>query len=52
LIPLVLATAIEKARGILRYQVIRTGPRTLAMRVEEAPGRDRAAVFADARRRL
>ncbi len=52
LIPLVLATAIEEARGILRYQVIRTGPRSLAMRVEEAPGHDREAVRADARRRL
>lgn len=52
LIPLVLATAIEETPGILRYQVIRTGPRILRMRVEEAPGRDRAAVCADARRRL
>lgn len=52
LIPLVLATVIEETRGIRRYQVIRTGPRSLSMRVEEAPGRDRAAVRAEARRRL
>jgi phenylacetate-CoA ligase len=52
LIPLVLATAVEEAAGILRYQVLQTGPRRLRLRIEEAPGHDRARVCADALGRL
>ena len=52
LIPLVLATAIEEAAGVLRYQVLQAGPRHLRLRLEEAPGRDRTQVCDDVLRRL
>jgi len=52
LIPLVLATAVEEATGVLRYQVLQSGPRRLRLRLEEAPGHDRARVCDDVLRRL
>ena len=52
LIPLVLATAVEEAAGVLRYQVLQAGPRRLRLRLEEAPGHDRARVCGDVLRRL
>ncbi|MBE0605042.1 MAG: phenylacetate--CoA ligase family protein [Deltaproteobacteria bacterium] len=52
LIPLVLATAVEEAPGVLRYQVLQAGPRRLRLRLEEAPGNDRAQVCDDVVRRL
>ena len=52
LIPLVLATAVEEASGVLRYQVLQAGPRRLRLRLEEAPGHDRAQVCDDVLRRL
>ena len=52
LIPLVLATAVEEAPGVLRYQVLQAGPRRLRLRLEEAPGHDRARVCDDVLRRL
>jgi phenylacetate-coenzyme A ligase PaaK-like adenylate-forming protein len=52
LIPLVLATAVEEAPGVLRYQVLQAGPRRLRLRLEEAPGHDRARVCEDVVRRL
>jgi len=52
LIPLVLATAVEEAPGVLRYQVLQAGPRRLRLRIEEAPGHDRAQVCDDVLRRL
>jgi len=52
LIPLVLATAVEEAAGVLRYQVLQSGPRRLRLRLEEAPGHDRARVCDDVLRRL
>jgi phenylacetate-CoA ligase len=52
LLPLVLATAIEEATGVLRYQVLQSGPRRLRLRLEEAPGHDRARVCEDVLRRL
>jgi phenylacetate-coenzyme A ligase PaaK-like adenylate-forming protein len=52
LIPLVLATAVEEAAGVLRYQVLQAGPRRLRLRIEEAPGHDRARVSDDVLRRL
>ena len=52
LLPLVLATVVEEAPGILRYELVRTGPDVLRLRVEEAPGRDRGVVCGDALRRL
>lgn len=52
LIPLVLATAVEEAPGVLRYQVLQAGPRRLRLRLDEAPGYDRARVCDDALRRL
>jgi len=41
---LVLATAVEEAPGVLRYQVLQAGPRRLRLRFDEAPGHDRALV--------
>ena len=52
LIPLVLATAVEEAPGVLRYQVLQAGPRRLRLRLDEAPGHDRARVSDDVLRRL
>ncbi|HET7318642.1 MAG TPA: phenylacetate--CoA ligase family protein [Nitrospirota bacterium] len=52
LIPLVLATAVEEAPGLLRYQVLQAGPRRLRLRLEEAPGHDRAQVCGDVVHRL
>lgn len=52
LIPLVLATAVEEAPGLLRYQVLKAGPRRLRLRLEEAPGHDRSQVCDDVVRRL
>jgi phenylacetate-coenzyme A ligase PaaK-like adenylate-forming protein len=52
LIPLVLATAVEEAPGVLRYQVLQAGPRSLRLRFDEAPGHDRALVCDDILRRL
>ena len=52
LIPLVLATAVEEAPGVLSYQVLQAGPRRLLLRLEEAPGHDRARVCDDVLRRL
>jgi phenylacetate-coenzyme A ligase PaaK-like adenylate-forming protein len=52
LIPLVLATTVEEAPGILRYQVLQAGPRRLRLRLEEAPGHDRARVCDDVLGRL
>jgi phenylacetate-CoA ligase len=52
LIPLVLATAVEEAPGLLRYQVLQAGPRRLRLRLEEAPGHDRARVCGDVLHRL
>ena len=52
LIPLVLATAVEEAPGVLRYQVLQSGPRRLRLRVDEAPAHDRTRVCEDVLRRL
>jgi phenylacetate-coenzyme A ligase PaaK-like adenylate-forming protein len=52
LIPMALATAVEEAPGILRYQVLQAGPRRLRLRLEEATGHDRTRVCDDVLRRL
>jgi len=52
LLPLVLATVIEEAQGIMQYQVLQTGPRRLEVRVAEAPGCDRAVACNAVLRRL
>jgi phenylacetate-CoA ligase len=52
LIPLVLAAIVEEAPGVLRYQVLQAGPRRLRLRLDEAPGHDRALVCDDVLRRL
>jgi hypothetical protein len=43
---------VEEAAGVLRYQVLQSGPRRLRLRLEEAPGHDRARVCDDVLRRL
>jgi phenylacetate-coenzyme A ligase PaaK-like adenylate-forming protein len=52
LLPLVLATVIEEIGGVLRYQMVQTGPRRLSLRVDEARGRDREQVCAELLRRI
>jgi phenylacetate-CoA ligase len=52
LLPLVLATAVEEAPGVLGYQLLQAGPRRLRLRLDEAPGHDRARVGDDVLRRL
>ena len=52
LFPLVVATAVEETPGLLRYQVLQAGPRRLRLRLDEAPGYDRARVCDDVVRRL
>ena len=52
LIPLVVATAVEEAPGLLAYQILQTGPRRLRLRLEEAPGHDRVRVCGDVVHRL
>jgi hypothetical protein len=48
----VLATVVEEAPGVLRYQVLQAGPRCLRLRLEEAQGYARARVCDDVLRRL
>jgi hypothetical protein len=43
---------VEEAPGVLRYQVLQAGPRLLRLRLEEAPGHDRARVCGDVLGRL
>jgi phenylacetate-coenzyme A ligase PaaK-like adenylate-forming protein len=52
LLPLVLATVVEEAQGVLRYQVLQAGPLRLKLRIEEAPGYDRALVCGEVLHRL
>ncbi len=52
LLPLVLATVVEEVPGVLAYQVLQTGPRTLRLRIEEAPGSDRVRTCGEVLARL
>jgi phenylacetate-CoA ligase len=52
LLPLVLATVVEGAKGVSRYQVLQAGPRRLQVRIDEAPGYDRPEVCREVLRRL
>jgi phenylacetate-coenzyme A ligase PaaK-like adenylate-forming protein len=52
LLPLVLATVVEEARGVMTYQVLQAGPRRLLVRIAEAPGHDRPEVCSEVLRRL
>ena len=52
LLPLVLATVVEEAAGLMRYQVLQTGPCRLTVRIGEAAGQDRAKVCSDVVHRL
>ncbi|MGE5247942.1 MAG: phenylacetate--CoA ligase family protein [Verrucomicrobiota bacterium] len=52
LLPLVLATVVEEARGIVQYQVVQTAPRRLLVRLAEAHGQDRTKVCEEVLRRL
>ncbi|MDN4645766.1 phenylacetate--CoA ligase family protein [Arthrobacter sp. PsM3] len=44
ILPLALGTVILETAGVHRFQVIRTGPAALRLRLEVAPGADRAQV--------
>ena len=52
LLPLVLATVVEEAKGVWKYQVLQTGPGRLLVRIAEAPGHDRPKVCREVLRRL
>ena len=51
-LPLALGTVIEETDGVRRFQAIRTGPRSLTVRLELLPGAATAAVRAAAGERL
>ena len=44
-LPLALGTVVEETPGVRRFQVIRTDPRTIELRLESEPGADRAEVW-------
>ncbi|TNB75690.1 phenylacetate--CoA ligase family protein [Arthrobacter sp. BB-1] len=47
--PLTLSTALDKVQGLSKGQVVQTGPRSLILRLQPAPGADPAGVFEAAR---
>ena len=51
-LPLALGTVIEETPGVRRFQAIRTGPRTLRLRLETEEGADRVRVQAAVEERL
>lgn len=52
LLPMAISTVVEETPGVLRYQIIQTGPTGLTVRLDEDLGRDRSTVWAQVRRRL
>ncbi len=52
LLPLVLGSVVEEVAGAGCYQVVQTGPRSLRLRLEEAPGFNRDPVCREISRRL
>ena len=52
LLPMALATVVEETPGVRSYQLIQTGPASLRLRVEEAPGQDRKKICDDVAARL
>jgi len=52
LLPMVLSTVVEETPGVRSYQLIQTGPASLRLRVEEAPGQDRKKICDDVAARL
>ncbi|MDP9884838.1 phenylacetate-coenzyme A ligase PaaK-like adenylate-forming protein [Sinomonas atrocyanea] len=52
LLPMALGTVVEETPGVHRFQVLQTGPATLAVRVEVLPGQERHTVEAEALARL
>lgn len=52
LLPLVLGSVVEEVPGAGGYQVVQTGPGSLRLRLEEAPGFDRETVCGEIVRRL
>jgi phenylacetate-CoA ligase len=51
LLPMALSTVVEETPGVRRFQIVRTGPTSLAVRLETDPG-SRDAVWATVRARL
>ena len=51
-LPLAIATVVEETPGVLRYQILQTGPAALTIRLTVAPGHSRSDVWALAYRRL
>jgi len=52
LLPLALASVVEEAAGVQRYQVVQTGPRTLRVRLETTAEADGEQVWAAVTHRL
>ncbi|GGG51975.1 hypothetical protein GCM10011374_13380 [Kocuria dechangensis] len=52
LLPMAVSTVVEETPGVLRHQVLQTGPAALAVRLEETPGADRDEVWSRVRARL
>lgn len=52
LLPMALATVVEETPGVGSWQLIQAGQALLRLRIEEAPGRDRARVGGDVANRL
>ncbi len=52
LLPLVLATVVEEAKGVRKYQVLQEGAGRLLVRIDEAPGYDRPRVCGEVLQRL
>ncbi|MCB5292379.1 phenylacetate--CoA ligase family protein [Arthrobacter sp. SO3] len=52
ILPLALGTVIEETAGVRRFQAIRTGPAAVRLRLEVAPGADRAQVQKSVEERL
>ncbi len=52
LLPMAIATVVEEAPGVLRYQILQTAPATLTLRLDIDPGAQRADVWQRVHRRL
>jgi phenylacetate-CoA ligase len=51
-VPMAVATAVEEARGVRRYQVLQTAADVLTIRLDHDPGTDRAEIWKRVRARL
>ena len=52
IVPMAIATVVEGARGVRRYQVLPPAPDVLTIRLDHDPGADRAEIWQRVRARL